>query len=141
MLTFGAVNAIIANSDAPLFKDNNYYWYDYAGGKRVYIPWDLDTVMNHDMHVVDGGVGGQTEMYTGVLFPTWSPEYRAIIDSLLTNALTETAIHGELDLVLQAAANAFARDPYVTGSLDGAVSGLKSYWTGRLADVATQIGN
>jgi hypothetical protein len=35
LLRFGAVNA---NTDGPLFKDNNYYYYyDYASGPRAYI--------------------------------------------------------------------------------------------------------
>jgi hypothetical protein len=123
-----------------LFKDNNYYWYDYNGGKRVYIPWDLDTVMNRDLHVIDGGVGGQTTMYTAVLFPTWEPEYRATLSSLLESSLTEQAIHAELDVVADVAAGAFADDPYVTGTLDGAVSSLRSFWSSRLSDVAAQLG-
>lgn len=36
-LRFGAVNAIIANTDGPLFKDNNYHYYDCASGPRAYI--------------------------------------------------------------------------------------------------------
>ncbi len=140
LLTLGAVNAIMANSDAPLFKDNNYYWYDYAGGGRVYLPWDLDTVMNRDIDVLTGGVGGQTDLYTGVLFPTWEDQYRAILQALLADSLTETAIRAELERVAGVASDAFSRDPYVTGSVDGAVSNLESYWTARLDDVAAQLG-
>jgi hypothetical protein len=138
MLRFGAVNAIMANSDAPLFKDNNYYWYDYAGGKRVYLPWDLDTVMNRDMDVITGGVGGQTEMYTDVLFPTWDADYRAILDDLLQTKLTETALHDELDSIAEPAAGAFDRDPYATGNVPDSISDLKSYWSTRLVEVAGQ---
>jgi hypothetical protein len=45
MLRMGAVNAYIANTDSPLFKDNNWYYYDWAGGGRIYMPTDLDTTM------------------------------------------------------------------------------------------------
>ncbi len=37
------------------------------------------------------------------------------------------------------AAEAFARDPYLTGTLSDAVASLKSYWRTRLQTVAGQL--
>jgi hypothetical protein len=139
LLTAGAVNAIMANTDGPLFKDNNYYWYDYHLGPRVYLPWDLDTAMNNNLNVITGGVGGQTDIYTSILFPTWEPEYRQILADLLAGPFVEQVIHGELDQTATAGGPAFARDPYLTDSLADAVSALKSYWSARLTEVASQL--
>ena len=77
-LKTGAINAILGNTDAPLFKDNNYLFYDYALG-RVYFPWDLDTVMRADVDVVTGGVGGQVDFYPYVLFSIWRSDYIALL--------------------------------------------------------------
>src|SRR5688500_1747751 len=84
MLRFGGVNAIIANSDAPLVKDNNFYFYDWAGGPRIYLPWDLDTTMK-DSPTLFGGPG--TAMYTDVLFSHWEDDYDALLTGLLAGPL------------------------------------------------------
>ena len=139
MLRMGAVNALIANTDSPLFKDNNYYWYDWSGG-RVYIPWDLDTIMSSHFDVfVGGGIGGQTSKYTDVLFTHWEDDYDAILTELLAGALSLEAIQSELERARTVAAEAFASDPYVTGTLDDAVSQLDAYWTQRHAEVQAQV--
>lgn len=140
LLRYGAVNAMIANADSLLFKDNNYYWYDYHGGGRVYIPWDLDTVMKENFDVfTGGGGGGGTTAYLQVLFPTWEADYDAILTELVSNQLTLEVILGELGRVSQVATEAFDSDPYVVGSTADAVSSLSTYWSQRHADVTQQV--
>jgi hypothetical protein len=141
LLRMGAVNALIANSDAPIFKDNNYYWYDWAGGPRVYLPWDLDTTMNSSLNVFTGGVGGQVSFYTDVLFSSWAGDYKAIVQDLLAQKLTAAAIGGELDRVARVAGAALDADPHAGGSSGPAVTALRSWWTARLAAVQTQVAN
>ena len=55
MLLMGGLNAFMGNSDSPLLKDNNYYFYDWPGG-RLYLPWDLDTVMNRTFNLDDSAL-------------------------------------------------------------------------------------
>lgn len=139
-LRFGAVNALMGNADGPLFKDNNYYFYDYASGPRVYIPWDLDTSMKDSASVYAGGGGtGNGSSFDGVLFTHWRDDYTAILDELLDNRFTSAAIQTELDRVSAVAGAAFDADPYVTGSAEDAVASLQQYWAGRLADVRVEV--
>ncbi len=139
MLLYGAVNAIMANADSLLFKDNNYYWYDWPGG-RTYLPWDLDTVMKETFDVfAGGGGGGGTDVYTEVLFSNWENDYAAILDQLLNQTLTLEVINGELDRAEAVAAPGFAADPYVTGTMAEAVESLKTYWAQRHPDVQARV--
>jgi hypothetical protein len=137
-LRFGAVNAFIANADGPLFKDNNYYYYDYATGPRVYIPWDLDSAMKENGSVLAGGSGARGA-FDAVLFTNWRDDYIAILKELLTVQLTADAIESELARALLTAGAAFDEDPYVTGTLGGAVDSLRAYWAERLPTIAAEL--
>ncbi|HEX6244296.1 MAG TPA: CotH kinase family protein [Polyangiales bacterium] len=140
LLRFGAVNAIIANTDGPLFKDNNYYYYDCTGRPRVYIPWDLDTTMTATSGLYRGGGGrGGTSVFDAVLFMHWRDDYSAIARELLDTRLTAAAIDSELDRILRVAGDAFARDPHVTGTLADAVTVLRSYWKQRLPALHAEL--
>jgi hypothetical protein len=139
MLRMGAVNALIANSDSPLFKDNNYYFYDWAGGPRLYLPWDLDTTMNANVDVFTGGVGGQVSYFTAALFSNWTADYKAILQELLSQKLTQTVIFAELARVERAAGVALDADPHAGGTTTAAVSGLQSWWKARLPAVQMQL--
>lgn len=138
-LRMGAVNAIIANSDAPLFKDNNYYWYDWTGGGRLYIPWDLDTSMNSNVDVFTGGVGGQVDFYTDVAFSNWESDYHQIIQELLDSQFSLDHVFSELDRVETVAGSALDSDPYTTGDTRSAVQSMKDWWTARIPQVQGQI--
>jgi hypothetical protein len=140
LLRIGAVNAIIENTDSPLFKDNNYYWYDWAGGGRAYLPWDLDTAWrNTNLDVFTGGVGGQTDQYTDVLFSSWRADYTAIVQELIDSRLTVAAISGELDRVVSVAGPAFDADPWAQGGASGAADSLRNAFSSRHAEVAAQL--
>ena len=139
-LRVGAVNAFIANGDGPLFKDNNYYYYDYASGPRVYLPWDLDTTMNDDPGVyMGGGGGGGTSDFDAVLFMHWRDDYTAIVQELLDEKLTRDVIDDELDRAVRVAGEALDDDSYVSGSTADAAESLDAYWTQRLADIQAEL--
>jgi hypothetical protein len=139
-LRFGAVNAYIANSDGPLFKENNYYYYDYASGPRVYIPWDLDSAMKGTQGLYSGGAGGtNSSWFSAVLFTNWRDDYTAILRELYGSRLTAEVIESELDRALLVAGDAFEADPYVTGTASGAVADLKDYWIQRLNIIAAAL--
>lgn len=139
-LRFGAVNALIANTDGPLFKENNYYYYDYATGPRAYIPWDLDTAMkDHPSVYTGGGGGGGMNSFHGVLFTHWQDDYTEILRELIDAQLTQSVIEAELDRVLLVAGEALDADAFVTGTAGEAVTALKQYWTQRLAEVSAEL--
>jgi hypothetical protein len=139
-LRFGAVNALMGNADGPLFKDNNYYFYDYVGGPRLYIPWDLDTAMKDSASLyAGGGGGGNATSFDGVLFTHWRDDYTATLDDLLDNHVTLPVIQAELERVSAVAGAAFEADPYVTGTATDAVAALEQYWAGRLEEVRVEV--
>jgi hypothetical protein len=139
-LRFGAVNALIANTDGPLFKDNNYYHYDYASGPRVYMPWDLDTTMKDSPSVfMGGGGGGGSSDFNAVLFMHWRDDYALIVQELVADTITQAVVDSELDRALSVAGEAFDADPYVTGTTADAVESLSQYWTQRLSDVQAEL--
>jgi hypothetical protein len=138
MLRFGAVNAVLANSDGPLAKDNNFYFYDEpAGAPRWYLPWDLDTTMRGTPSVF---APSSNARYTDVLFPLWEDDYAAVVADLLAGALTEAGMHGELDRVVAVAGAALDADPTLAGDGTAAlVAGLKEWWSARLAQVQAEV--
>ncbi|MBI5507783.1 MAG: CotH kinase family protein [Deltaproteobacteria bacterium] len=139
LLRVGAVNALIANTDGLIFKDNNYYHYDYAGG-RVYLPWDLDTAMNAGFDPFTGaGVGGRTTMYTDVLFPTFEADYDELLTTLMAVPLTRAAIDTELARVVTVASVAMAADPYVGGDAATPVAAISSWWDEQYPAVAASV--
>ncbi|MBI3178748.1 MAG: CotH kinase family protein, partial [Deltaproteobacteria bacterium] len=104
MLRFGAVNAMIANTDSPIFKNNNFYIYDWSG-RRLYLPWDLDTCLTQATYSVftGRGTGGEIDDYVNVLFSNWEGTYDQIITDLLADKLSVASVHAELDRVVSVA--------------------------------------
>jgi hypothetical protein len=135
MLRFGGVNALLGNADAPIYKDNNFYWYD-GGGPRVYFPWDLDTTLKDTPTIFSTPF---TTLYTSVLFTHWEDDYDVLMTSLLAGPLALDVIHGELDAVLAVAGDSLAADPAVTGDAGSAVAELKTWWTARHAAVSAEL--
>jgi hypothetical protein len=138
MLRMGAVNALISNSDAPLIKDNNYYYYDWSQG-RVYMPWDLDTTMKEHLDVFATGDIGNGASFADVLFTSWEDDYDTVLTMLLENELSLDTILGEIARAETVAADAFASDPFVSGTMSDAAAALTSYWTTRHAEVTAQV--
>lgn len=129
-LRMGVVNALIANTDAPLFKDNNYYFYDWFGG-RHYLPWDLDTVMKDDDFAMV-----QETAFAEALMPHFGDQYQAIAVELLAGPLALAEIHAEIDRVGEVAGAAIAN---AGGDPDAIVSELKTWWSERHALVSAQF--
>ncbi len=136
MLRMGAVNAYIANTDSPLFKDNNYYYYDWAGGGRSYMPTDLDTTMNQGFDVLNP----DDHFHDTVLFTHWKPDYEAILVELVDQRAPASVVLDELDRVLKVAGASLDADPWTGGSAAGAVEALGEWWTAREAEVRVQLG-
>lgn len=138
LLSVGAVNAIMANHDAILLKQNNYIFYDWVG-PRAYFPWDLDSTMGQTYDVFTGTVSGGTTAFTDVLFTNWEDDYDAKLTELLAGPITVDAITMELDRVVSVAGAALEADPLVGGSASAARSDLLAWWTARHAEVSAQV--
>ncbi|MBI4606321.1 MAG: CotH kinase family protein [Planctomycetes bacterium] len=135
LLRMGGVNMLIGNADGPLAKDNNYYFYDRDGGPRVYLPWDLDTVMKERPDVFSIAA-----KYAEVLFVHWEDDYDRVLTELVEGPLSLEAIHAEIDRALRVAGSALDGDPHLEGDRAAAASSeLKSWWTARHAEVVGQV--
>jgi hypothetical protein len=139
LLTVGAVNAAIANHDAIMLKLNNYIYYDYATGPRLYFPWDLDTTMSESYDVFTGTVPGGTTVFTDALFSNWEDDYDQILSGLLAGPFTPDQIAAEIDRAVEVAGAALEADPYVGGDAAAAGASLKSWWADRHAEVSAQV--
>jgi hypothetical protein len=139
MLRMGAVNAIVANTDAPLGKDNNYYFYDRAGGGRLYLPWDLDTVMKADTPLFGAPM---TTLYTGVLFTHWEDDYDAVLTELLKGPLGAGWLNEELTLAAPIAGPSLEADPFITGgTFEDAGAKLNAWWSSRHSAIHQEVLN
>jgi hypothetical protein len=138
LLKVGAINALMANHDGILLKNNNYIYYDWAG-PRLYLPWDLDTTMNDDYDVFTGTVPGGTTRYTDVLFSNWEGDYAALLASLLDGPLSLAAIEAEIDRAADVAGPYLESDPLVGGSAQAAATDLHAWWEDRHAAVRAQV--
>jgi hypothetical protein len=136
ILHFGAVNALITNHDGPIGKTNNYYRYDDpTGAPRLYIPWDLDSVMKRTDTVF-----GASSVFTDALFTNWEDDYDAVLTALLAGPLTMQAIGAELDRVVSVAGAALDADTLVGGSSTAqAVTALRAWWTDRFSRVSSEL--
>jgi hypothetical protein len=137
-LTVGAVNALMANTDSPLLKFNNYAFYNWTG-PRMYFPWDLDTTMKSDYDVFTGSVSGGTTVFTDVLFSNWEDDYADILAELLEGPLSLAAIQAELDRAVDVAGGAMDADPHLGGGARGAADSLADWWSARHAAVSAQV--
>jgi hypothetical protein len=139
LLRMGAVNAIVANADAPLVKDNNYYFYDWAGGGRLYMPWDLDTVMKEVTPLFDAS---GTTLYTGVLFTHWEDDYDAVLTELLEGPLGAGWMDQELTHTAPLVGSSLEADPFVIGGpFDDAAAKLKAWWSTRHPAIHQEVMN
>jgi hypothetical protein len=139
MHRLGAVNAIIGNTDGPLYKDNNYFHYDSVGGKRTYIPWDLDTTMSASVDIIGGSVPGGTTAFTDAFFSHWEADYLAIVRQILDEKITASFVEAELNRVLGVAAADIDADPALADGAADAVSTLSDWWQQRLPELQQQL--
>lgn len=136
MLRMGAAQAYVGNTDGPLFKDNNWYYYDWAGGGRAYMPTDLDTTMKDFSKVLtpDG------HAFDTVMFTHWMPDYEAFLTELVEQQAPAVVVLEELERVLEVAGPSLDADPWTGGTADEAVEALGDWWTARDVDVRAQLG-
>jgi hypothetical protein len=136
-LLFGGLNGLVANSDAPFGKDNNFYFYDSPLGPRLYFPWDLDTVMKDNPPVFGApGSSGFTEFF----LPFFEDELDTLLTDLLAGPLSLSAIEAELTRAESVAAAFLDADPFIGGDGTSAiVADLRTYWINRHAQLSAEL--
>jgi len=96
MLTLGALDGFVGNGDALFSHGKNFYHADYVEGRRVYLPWDLDsTIRSTNLSVY----GSDREEYTQIILdhPVFRRQFNEIMLDLLDGPLAADAIIAFLD--------------------------------------------
>lgn len=155
MLTQGAVEAFTMGPDAMFSKGKNFYFVDFAAGKRRYIPWDLDTVFTTQNP--EGSIYGQerkkgknTEFsqseYQQLILnnPEFRRRYNCIMDGLVNGPMSTVAIDDfltRLEPVLSAAGLESDPNNNIDGSLKGLFQSLRQWATDRAVNIQGQLAN
>ncbi|MBC8328909.1 MAG: CotH kinase family protein [Planctomycetes bacterium] len=144
MLTLGAVNALVSHPDSLFSKGKNIHFADFAfGSKRLYFPWDLDSVMNN----LSWDIYNPGKHYADHLLgaPAIRAEYRQVFTDLLDGPLAEPGIHAFLDAVEPILTPWLELDPnnrIGTGAAIGGHFQAKKTWLGqRIPIVRAQIAS
>jgi hypothetical protein len=98
MLTMGAVNSFLSHPDALFSKGKNCAFADFMGvPKRLYYPWDLDSVMNK----LNWDIFNPGDHYSDAILglTPYRDQYKSILGTLLTDALHEDQVHSYIDAV------------------------------------------
>jgi hypothetical protein len=146
-----AVEALTDNTDALCSHGKNTFFVDFSedrmatGLRRVYLPWDLDTVFGDASANIYGIRSGrrlfQTPYESVILnHPVFRAEYNAKILALTdpaTGALSAAALHAFLDQTEPLLAAAMADDPYPTGD-STTFDTMKAWLTDRIASARAQ---
>jgi hypothetical protein len=121
MLTLAAVTNFVANKDAVVFKNNNYWYYDWSvfpDGQqpRLYLGWDLDTTMNpgdFDLPIL-GTFHNNGHIAQGILRddPVFQAQYYQIYNDLLGGPLSLASTSARLDLIEPVIAPHIDADPH-----------------------------
>jgi spore coat protein CotH len=155
MLTQGAVSAFTMGPDAMFSKGKNFYFIDFSGDKRLYIPWDLDTVFissepNGSIYGSEKRKRGQTVLsqtaYQEVILnnPTFRSQYERIMADLLKGPLKlsdQIAFLNALEVLLTPALQADANKNFAGSSVSERFDSLRQWVTGRDSNIKDQLAN
>jgi len=145
MMILGALTSFTSNPDAIFSKGKNFYYADFLGSKRTYLPWDLDSAINNmrvDGSIYDtaSGPGKYEELIAKN--PSFRPLYDATMQGLLDGPLLEGNLIAFLDQSEALLAGPLAADP--NNQLDGEGVGpyfdsLRAWARGRIENVRSQL--
>jgi hypothetical protein len=154
LLTMGAINAFVANSDSLFSHYQNTYFLDFnlpdpcETRKRRYLPWDLDATMNDLEWDIYDRAGDMTTWQDVFLdSPTYRPQYNQITRDLMGVSLNRPNIHSFLDMMLPILHDALAADPYnqfdvvepELDPIDEHFGKVKTWYSDRVVNVLDQL--
>jgi hypothetical protein len=149
LLAMEAVDALIANSDGLFNHYKNNFFLDFddgSGRKRMYLPWDVDSIMakvNLDIYENDRGPTTWQQIILGN--PTLRSHYNRIIRDLINGPLSEANIHAFIDMIEPVLTDALAADPYNRFSNPGLAgvqerfNSLRDWIPDRIANILAQV--
>jgi hypothetical protein len=152
-LGYCAVDALADNKDGLCSHNNNAFFVDFSevrmaeGARRVYMPWDLDTVFQQTTGNIYGLRSNRRlvqSAYEMVILghPQFRAQYNAQILALTDPAggpLSVAAMHAFVDQLQAVLGPALAAEPYPSGeSFGGDLSGLKAWLSSRIANARAQ---
>jgi hypothetical protein len=144
-----AIDALNANTDGLFNHYKNNFFLDFddgSGRKRMYLPWDVDSVMgqvNTDIYENDRGATTWQQIILGN--PTLRSNYNRIIRDLINGPLSEANIHAFIDMIEPVLTDALVADPYnqiETPGLAGVqerFSTLRDWISDRIVNVLAQV--
>ena len=150
-LTYCAVEALVDNKDGLCSHNNNAFFVDVradrmaAGERRVYMPWDLDTVFQHTTGNIYGGRSNTKKLmqsaYESVILghPAFRAQYNAKVLELTapSGSLSLSALQAFLDQSEATLSAALAADPYA-GSGTGSFGRLETWLPARYTNARNQ---
>jgi hypothetical protein len=149
LLAMEAIDALNANTDGLFNHYKNNFFLDFddgSGRKRMYLPWDVDSVMgqvNTDIYENDRGATTWQQIILGN--PTLRSHYNRIIRDLINGPLSEANIHAFIDMIEPVLTDALVADPYnqiETPGLAGVqerFSTLRDWISDRIVNVLAQV--
>ena len=149
LLTMEAINAFMVNADTLFNHYKNNFFLDFndgSGRKRMYFPWDVDSVMaGIDFDIYKRTDGETTWQQIIVSNPTFHSQYNQIMRDLLNGPLQKTNIHDFLDTIEPVLTVAVAADPFNNIDTPG-VAGvterfdqIKQWYSDRITNVLNQV--
>jgi hypothetical protein len=143
LLTLMATDAFTVNPDATLTKAKNFYFADFANGKRMYFPWDLDASPPGGMSATRSIYGtGRLSQYAELLdVPEFRAQYNQIVNDLICGPWSEASLTALLDAIEPILAGPVDADPNNQLTEPAAVhfDGLRSWVSARVAHVIGEL--
>lgn len=150
LLTLAAAVNFVGNKDAVVFKNNNYWYYDWqlfpeGQQPRLYLGWDNDTVMkggDSDMPIL-GTFFNNGHMAQGLIRddPGFQAQYYQIYDDLLNGPLSLASTLARVNAVETAIGPALDADPHQTGGSAAAqFQSVRDFLTARTAFLLAELG-
>jgi hypothetical protein len=150
VLTLAAVTKFVANSDAVVLKNNNYWYYDWSAfpegqQPRLYLGWDLDTTMKQSDfdEPILGSAHPKGHMAQGLLRddPVFQPQYYQIYNDLINGPLSLSSTLSRVDAVEALISTPLDSDPFQTaGSAAEQFQSIRDFLQARTASIVSELG-
>ncbi|MCI0364541.1 MAG: CotH kinase family protein [Phycisphaerales bacterium] len=140
ILTLMAVDSFTANPDAMLTHGKNFFFADFTWGghKRLYFPWDTDSVFtDFNSSIYSGG----SDYSTILDVPAFRAQYSQILNDLVCGPMSEQVIIDFLNQLEPILSPWLDADPNnnLSGSASDHFDGLRNWISNRVAVVSGEI--
>ncbi len=147
-LTIAASTNFMSNRDAVVFKNNNYWYYDWAifpegQQPRLYLPWDLDTTLKKVDEPILGTPTNNGHMAQGLLRddPVFQAQYYQTYNNLMNGPFSLAATTARVDALEPILTSHINADPNTTvGNAATQFQNVRDFLQARTAFVLAQLG-